>query len=265
MSFIQITDTHFVPGDGMLYGTRPAARLRAGVALINRDHADADFVLVTGDLAHHGERDAYETLADVLSDLSLPVCLMMGNHDRRAPFRCVFPDSPAIDRGFVQFAIETAGARVLCLDSLNDVPGDHAGRLCRTRLDWLDREIAATPAGIRLIVACHHPPFDLGLPNMDAIKLADGDALYEVLRRRLPDQMIFGHVHRPISGTWRGIPFHIQRAFNHQVHLTFERHPTLMLTEEDPDLSLVRAADDGMRIFTRSVGGERRHFAAGEG
>ena len=262
MRFIQITDVHFVPGTALLYGTSPKTRLTEGLALVDAEHADADFILITGDLAHHGEVAAYETLRDVLAESALPVHLMMGNHDSRAPFRRVFSDQPEIDGGFVQFAIEGEGVRVLCLDSLNDIPGDHVGRLCPARLDWLDQEIAATPSDKTLVVACHHPPFDLGMPNMDEIKLADGDALFEVLSRRKPDQMIFGHVHRPICGVWRGIPFHIQRGFNHQVSLTFRREPVLQFTEEAPDIALVRTTGDGVQIFTRSVGGEHRYFPA---
>jgi len=89
---------------------------------------------------------------------------MMGDHDSRAPFREVFPDTPEINGGFFQFALETDGMRVPCLDSLNDIPGDHIGRLCETRLRWLDAEIAAMPADIKLVVA--NPPFSRKLvPN----------------------------------------------------------------------------------------------------
>lgn len=260
--FIQMTDVHFVPAADLLYDMDPAARLARGVDLVNREPLGAEFLLLTGDLAHKGEVAAYRALRDTLSELTLPVHFMMGNHDSRAPFRQVFGAQPEIDGGFVQFAIDADDCRILCLDSLNDQPGDHVGRLCETRLAWLDREIAATPAETPLLVACHHPPFDLGMPNMDEIKLADGEALFEVFARRKPDQMLFGHVHRPINGVWRGIPFHIQRGFNHQVALTFERHPVLQFCEEAPDLALIDADREGVRIFTRSVGGEVRHFPA---
>ena len=265
IDFIQVTDVHFVPGDGLLYGLSPKARLAEGVALINRDHGDCGFVLVTGDLAHKGELGAYETLRDTLRELDLPVHLMMGNHDSRAPFRQVFADQPEIDGGFVQFALDRPDFRLICLDSLNEGAGTHAGRLCETRLAWLDREIAATPSDKKLVVACHHPPFDLGIPNMDDIKLQDGDALYEVLSRRKPDQMLFGHIHRPISGNWRGIPFHIQRGFNHQVSLALVRQPVLEFCDENPDIALVRTSQDGVIVFTRSVGGETRHYPSNHG
>jgi len=262
MAFIQVTDVHFVPEGRQLYDMSPRDRLAAGITLINREHADCGFVLLTGDLAHLGETGAYRSLKAVLDDLDLPVHLMMGNHDSRAPFRDVFPEAPVIEGGFVQFVIAAPDVHLICLDSLNDIEGDHVGRLCETRLAWLDRELARAPNDRPLIVACHHPPFDLGLPNMDDIKLADGEALYEVLARRKPDQMLFGHVHRPINGVWRGIPFHIQRGFNHQVALEFQRHPVLQFVEEHPDIAIVRPAGDGVQVFDRSVGGEIRRFAS---
>lgn len=263
MAFAQITDTHFVPARELLYGMSPAARLSAGVQMINEDHRDVDFVIATGDLAHYGAREAYETLREALAPLEVPVHLLMGNHDSRAPFRAVFPDTPEIEGGFFQYALESDGMRILCLDSLNDVPGDHIGRLCETRLRWLDREIAATPADRKLIIANHHPPFELTMPKLDRIKLADSDALWEVLQRRKPDLMVFGHVHRPISGVWRGIPFHIQRGFNHQVTLQFEDDP-VMFADEPADIALIRNTGDSILVFTRSVGGETRTYEAGQ-
>ena len=123
---------------------------------------------------------------------------------------------------------------------------------------WLgiDREIAATPAHRPLLVAMHHPPMTVGVQDIDDIRLIDHAALLEVFAARRPDLLLIGHVHRPISGTWHGIPFHIQRGFNHQVHLSFERQELFQFVDEYPDIALISAAADGLRIHQRSVGGE---------
>jgi len=263
MSFIQISDTHFIQGGGDLYETNPALRMKDGVAMINQDYKSLDFVLATGDLAHYGEKDAYIRLKAELDELEIPYYLMMGNHDSRAPFRDVFPDMPTMAGGFYQFALESGNMRILCLDSLNDVQGDHIGRLCDVRLRWLDEEIGKTPTDKKLVIANHHPPFDLGLPAMDVIKLRDSEALWEVLSRRTPDLMLFGHVHRPISGAWKGIPFHIQRGFNHQVALSFNDNLNIPFCEEYPDIAIVRNVEESLIVYTRSVGGELRHFPSG--
>ena len=62
MKFVILTDTHSFLPVVSLYALDPAARLAAAVELINRDHDDLTFVIVTGDLVHWGEQGAYEAL-----------------------------------------------------------------------------------------------------------------------------------------------------------------------------------------------------------
>ena len=59
MKFVHITDTHLVAPWGRLYGLDPKARLDAAVVDIKLHHTDADLVVVTGDLTHWGEPEAY--------------------------------------------------------------------------------------------------------------------------------------------------------------------------------------------------------------
>lgn len=64
--FVILTDTHFVARGRKIYGLDPAERLAAAIEVINRDHRDLAFVIVTSDLACWGEDGAYENLAAVL-------------------------------------------------------------------------------------------------------------------------------------------------------------------------------------------------------
>jgi 3',5'-cyclic AMP phosphodiesterase CpdA len=70
----------------------------------------------------------------------------------------------------------------------------------------------------------HHPPLKLGLRGLDAIGLLDVEPFYAVLKPHLPRvrQIFFGHVHRPVSGNWRGIPFSCMRGLNHQIALALD-------------------------------------------
>lgn len=263
MSFIQITDTHFVPEGETLYDMSPEQRLIKGVQQINDRREVANFLIATGDLAHHGEEAAYQSLKKVLDRLQMPYHLLMGNHDSRAPFLKTFRDTPVIQGGFIQFVLQTRHSTLLCLDSLNDVPGDHIGMLCDIRLKWLADEISKIPVDRHFILAAHHPFFKIGVPSMDQLMLRDSEALLEVLQVRKPDLFLFGHVHRPITGIFNGIPYHTQFAFNHQVALQFQADSQLVFTEENPDYGIIRDTPDGITIFTESVGGELRRFKAG--
>ncbi|TKW71966.1 MAG: phosphodiesterase, partial [Bradyrhizobium icense] len=127
MKFVILTDTHFVAGGRKIYGLDPAERLAAAIEVINRDHRDLAFVIVTGDLAHWGEDAAYENLAGVLSSLHAPTLLLMGNHDRRAAFARYFPGVKRDANGFVQTVQVFDEATIVTLDTLNEAAPNHEG------------------------------------------------------------------------------------------------------------------------------------------
>jgi hypothetical protein len=75
---------------------------------------------------------------------------------------------------------------------------------------------------------------------MDTIRLANPEAEWEVIARtRRPDYLFMGHLHRPIAGLWKGIPFHIQRALAHQVAFDLETEGHIPGSHEAPDYSHV--------------------------
>lgn len=212
MKLIQITDLH-LRGDGRLVcGLDPAASLVAAIADINRHHADADLVVFTGDLSDDGSSPSYRLLTDLIDSLVPPSRLLLGNHDDRAAFCSVFPDAPA-ENGFVQSVLDTDAGRLIFLDTLDQ--GAVAGRLCEHRLRWLDRRLAEVSNSA--LIFMHHPPFDIGMPPLDGVKLADPRAFADTLRRHGNVRHIFaGHVHRLCSGTWNGVAFNTGRGTHHQ-------------------------------------------------
>ncbi|MCR8724681.1 phosphodiesterase [Frigidibacter sp. ROC022] len=244
MKFLQITDLHMNAG-GPLYGLDPAERLAACIADIRRTHADADRAVITGDLAHSGDPAAYRRLREMLQGLEMPTHLLIGNHDSRSEFRKAFPDHPVDSDGNVQFTVDTAAGRFICLDT--NVPGAHHGELDAARLRWLTDELDR--AGEKPVyLFMHHPPFDVGIRRMDRISLRDKAAFAEVVSGR-PGirQLFFGHLHRPISGMWNGIPFANLPGMNHQVALDFEIEDEVPGSHEPPFYAVI-FADPGQTI-----------------
>ncbi len=62
---IIFTDLHMVPEGTTIIGLDPFQRLAAGIAHVNRYHADADRVIFMGDLAHHADRAVLRAAEDV--------------------------------------------------------------------------------------------------------------------------------------------------------------------------------------------------------
>ena len=235
MKLIHITDTHLVKPGERLYGLDPQARLEACVADINRHHADADLCVITGDLTHWGEPEAYALLRDCLAPLAVPLHLVIGNHDDRDAFLDAFPETPTDDDGFVQSARDTAVGRFLFLDTVQ--PGTHAGHYCKARLAWLDAQLADArrdeqPAYLFM----HHPPFAVHLRPLDAVGLLDAEPLRALVKPHAANirHLFFGHVHRPISGSWCGIPFTTLRGTNHQCWLDFTATDMIPGSHEPP-------------------------------
>lgn len=220
MKFIHLTDTHVVGAGLSLYGGNPARRLARAVDSINAEHADAEFVVVTGDLTHWGEPDAYDVLAGELARLVVPVRPMVGNHDDTPAFARAFPAVGRDPAGFVQYAEDRDGTLCLFLDTTER--GTHAGQYCRARLDWLAARLGEGTGPVLLFM--HHPPFDLGIAALDRIRMRDDAAFFEVLRPHAHRirHLFIGHVHRAAFGNWRGLSFSTMRGLNHQVALELD-------------------------------------------
>ena len=180
MKIVQLSDLHLTAGGEALFGSSPRERLELAIDSILQNHADADFCLLTGDLADAGSETAYGALADALRRLPMPAHLLLDTVETGAPW----------------------------------------GTYCAGRQEWLARQLAS--AGDQpLYIAMHHPPLALGIPSMDQFALRDAEAFWAVIapHRASIRHLFFGHLHRPIGGSWRGIPFSCAASPNHQVAL----------------------------------------------
>ena len=246
MKFIHLTDTHVI-GEGLLYGQDPAARLRAAVQSTNTEHPDASFVVLTGDMTHWGDSAAYARFSREIENLTMPVHLMVGNHDDTDAFSEAFPKAPRDTAGFVQNNFETAFGRFILLDTKD--PETHAGAYCPKRRAWLKQLLDQTDDPIILFM--HHPPFKAGIASMDRILLQDAHAFYDVIapHKTRIRHLFFGHAHRAISGNWRGVSFSCMRGLNHQVALDLNgASDRIAANFEPPAYGVVLLNDDQVTV-----------------
>lgn len=206
----QITDTHvgFEPEAGE--NEFNFVRFRNVLGHLLSQPVQPDMLVLSGDLTDGGQPECYRRISELLVDCPFPVHVMPGNHDSREALLEAFPDCPTND-GFAQFAIETDGLRVLCLDSFE--PGRHGGAFCETRAAWLSRQLADHP-DTPTILFMHHPPVVAGIEWMDPRPT-------EAWFRRFHDtvrghrQIVAiqaGHLHRPLHAMVEGIPLSVTPA-----------------------------------------------------
>jgi 3',5'-cyclic AMP phosphodiesterase CpdA len=260
LKFIHISDTH-LPGAGtlLLYGISPHERLSSCFAHIKANHSDAAFIVISGDVAENGEEDAYSFLQSEARQLNLPVLVIPGNHDRQAAMQSVLPpfhgqlsDLPK-GGAFLASALHSDDGLFIFLDSSGD--NISHGVFAGARVISLTKQLTNSRGDIFLFM--HHPPFQVGIPFMDIVCLLDPEPLYAALtpHKGSVRHMFFGHLHKTVNGTWRGIPFSIVRSTVHQIDAQMNLHNSntdhaAIGCDEQPEYSVVIIHQD--RVVCRA-------------
>lgn len=192
---LQISDPHIVvPPDRVSDRIDSADLLKRAVARIAADMpriGPIDAVIVTGDVSDDGKPASYALFRDLMAPLGLPVFVIPGNHDLRAPMRAAFPGMPAAGR--LNWTAKVGDLHLVGLDTL--IEGQGGGILDAPTLAFLSDVLAAAGDG-PVLLAVHHPPFASGIAFMDAIGLDGSDRLATVLdASRAQVRIVCGHIH----------------------------------------------------------------------
>ena len=212
-TFLLLGDAHVVADDFELYGQNPARRLKSIVSAIKEDHPEILAAFMLGDIAHGGQDREYDVANEILSDLDCPVYAVAGNHDNRDALVSHFPALRMTSTGYVQYSAIINGIRFIILDTVDESSSN--GNLCSSRLEWLEKELLSSDEQVVLLM--HHPPLAVGY-RVDSIRIHDVSPFLRVIdsyRQRIR-HIVFGHIHRTVSGTWEGIPFAGLRGTGHQ-------------------------------------------------
>ncbi|MFE7617690.1 metallophosphoesterase [Streptomyces sp. NPDC057496] len=209
----QISDLHL---DGSERATERAVRVMDHLRALPRP---VDAVLVTGDIADHGEEAEYEEAARILT-APFPVLTCPGNHDVRPAYReALLGEAPG--HGPVNRIHHIAGTAVLMCDST--VPGRDEGRLDAETLDWIDTRLAALPRDTPALIAFHQPPVGLHHPLPDSSLLEQPGNLAELLDAH-PQvvAVLTGHAHTAAASTFAGRPLIVGPAVTWTLRMPWE-------------------------------------------
>lgn len=264
MKLIHISDIHLTcPGERM-GGLDPHRRFAQALDEIRAKHQDADRIIITGDLTHWGEPQAYAALRDALKDLPGPVRLLLGNHDDRDHFLSAFPDHPRDENGYINYAEDLDGIRLIYLDTT--APRTHAGHFGADRVAWLDAQLNDCH---RARLFMHHNVMTLGQPAEDKIALVEADrpALAAVLKRYADKicYLHFGHIHAICTGIYCGIPFASARSTGNQSLPDFTETELLHGGPMAPSFSIIEAGEDMTAIHDIPFTWDGPVFSAGTG
>ena len=212
-----------------------------------------DMLILSGDITDRGDEDSFARTAELLQDLPFPVHAMMGNHDTREGMLHAFPDTPTHE-GFLHRAFLAEGLLVVLLDTYEK--GRHGGAFCAARRDWL-RATLGEHKGLPTLIFMHHPPVVSGVEWMDPrpdeqwiLHLADALAGFE----DQVEAIHCGHLHRPLTAKFRGIPVSVTPSVAPLVSMDLrpissqKADQRALITSEPPSYALHRW--DGENLAT---------------
>lgn len=255
---VQLSDPHITHPGRLISGrVDTAAALRHAVDRVLRLRPRPVAVLISGDLVDAGHPAEYLQLRSLLMplvDAGLPLALLPGNHDARAPLQealyglagvhCGEPGAAAI-----QYALDLPGPlRLVVLDSL--VEGRPEGGLDDDKLAQAQALLAARP-DVPTLLALHHPPHATGLEAMDGMSLRQGLAGFEALLQAHPQVQCVacGHLHRLTLGRIAHAAVISAPSTAHQLQLDLRPGAPLALALE-PAGWLVHAWGPGLPLVS---------------
>jgi len=220
LRFVHFTDTHVVGPGVRLREVDTCQTLERVVDAVNGLRPHPAFVIVGGDLVSpdissdttEGHREAsdaeyeasYAVLRSILERLTVPFHLLMGNHDRRGPFRRVMLSAQAPNDEPHYYVVDVDGYRLCALDSLD--PGKKPGVLGAAQVGWL-RDRLHEAADRHVVIAVHHHAVPIGLKRLAEQMLTDDDALWDVIREAGNVRgVLCGHVHLQHEEVRDGVP-----------------------------------------------------------
>jgi 3',5'-cyclic AMP phosphodiesterase CpdA len=205
MLIAQMTDIHI----GFAPGEEPEelnhSRFRATLERLQESPNRPDMLVLSGDITDNGDNESFDKTAALLAECPFPVWPMVGNHDSREGLLHAFPQVRPAESGFLHYVVEQDGLRIVLLDTFE--PGRHGGAFCEARQAWLAARLDEAP-DTPTLVFMHHPPVVSGIDWMDP---APGEGWVRRLGAALEGRrqvlaIHCGHLHRPLSASFRGIP-----------------------------------------------------------
>jgi len=154
VSWVHIGDLHMTSS-----GEQNDLDLQAIVRQINSVFAGSiNFVYLPGDVAEHGNREAYTVVRQALDELTVPWCAIIGDHDVHEKSHANFVEAMAAEK---YYAFTVANIRFLALNAF-DVPHPASFVMEDEQLKWLEKEMEqATLLDQQKVILLHCYPSDL--------------------------------------------------------------------------------------------------------
>jgi 3',5'-cyclic AMP phosphodiesterase CpdA len=259
MKIIHLSDTHILDDrNKTLKGINPAINLEKALQSIEKNHNDAEFIVITGDLVESPSKKAYEIFYEIIKKSTIPVYPLIGNHDDRELFLKFFPAFQS-DR-FAQYFFVTDNLAFVFLDT--NVKNQIFGKLCDKRLEWLEN-ILQKNRDKNLFIFMHHHPIEVGMYKMDnEYDLKNKNEFFNLINKfNNVKHISFGHVHRIIQVYKNSISLNSTRALVSSIVYNPKLKEEYFTNEEKPTYAVLNILKDTLLIHYCEFLNEERIFS----
>jgi Icc protein len=189
----QLSDTHLLAdADASVWARNPAKNLSAVIDALPRRF---DALVITGDIADDGTRDAYRLAAALTAGRAHHRLFIPGNHDDPVAMGDVL--GPIEDTRMVRLSPHWTIGLVN-----TQWIGHDAGHLPESTLARLEEQLAGVTTHV--VLCLHHPPVS---PCAYTDCHMDSGSLVDMLRDSPVRVVLSGHVHQHFETARRGVRF----------------------------------------------------------
>ena len=205
LRFVQISDSHI--GFDKPANTDVTATLREAIAKIKAEPEPPAFVLHTGDLTHLSKPAEFDTLQQVLSELSLPVFYVPGEHDVLGDDGQSYLErfgKGTLGAGWHSF--DQNGVHFIGLVNVVNLKAGGLGSLGTEQLEWLEKDVKALPSSTPVVVFAHIPLWSV-YPEW-GWGTDDSEQALSYLKRFGSVSVLNGHIHQVMQKVEGHVTFH---------------------------------------------------------
>jgi len=205
LRFVQISDSHI--GFNRPANTDVAATLRAATAMIKTDPQPPSFVLHTGDLTHLSKPEEFDTLQQILAELSLPIFYVPGEHDvLEDDGRSYLQRFGKGTHGAGWHSFDQNGVHFIGLVNVVNLKAGGLGTLGSEQLEWLEKDVKHLKSSTPIVVFAHIPLWSV-YPEWGWGTDDSAQAL-AYLKRFGSISVLNGHIHQVMQKVEGHVSFH---------------------------------------------------------
>jgi len=205
LRFVQISDSHV--GFDKPANTDVTGTLRAAVAKIKAAPEPPAFVLHTGDLTHLSKPSEFDTLQQVLSELSVPVFYVPGEHDvLEDDGKSYLARFGKGTQGAGWYSFDQGGVHFIGLVNVVNLKAGGLGTLGAEQLEWLEKDVKPLKSSTPVVVFAHIPLWSV-YPEW-GWGTDDSERALSYLKRFGSVSVLNGHIHQVMQKVEGQVTFH---------------------------------------------------------